>query len=340
MDDGIIVEGENHKVKIDRDLVHANFRRLAEVILGIRTPAWRLDSIDVKGARSWTAAMDGYFDSSLAPRDCSRYPPDRRRDLIVSPEGGTPSAEPGPPRRWPLADEEGPSRYSANWWADPDGVRPTIPRPLRDPVNRYPASIRPPRAGIRNSPGCPGVGAGRDVRVSTRRSSPTISRETLTGPTHAPLESFDPCGSLRLLSRSPARRRPRPLPSHRRAAHESRPLLESRLHSRSQTARRRTRWQTRIEAIVQGLHGVQVLSRHDIEDGNVEEALDAAIEGVRLKMTPMSARSSRTRPTRRTPGSCSTDDVLLCRAGRLLAVVSAATRGIVVHRLASIPTPR
>jgi hypothetical protein len=120
----------------------------------------------------------------------------------------------------------------------------------------------------------------------------------------------------------------------------SRPLLESRLHSRSCRARRRTRWQTRIEAIVQGLHGVQVLSRHDIEDGNVEEALDAAIEWARLKMMPLSEQELRDPGNKAYSRILLTDDVLLCRAGRLLAVVSAATRGKVVQRMASIATPR
>ena len=85
---------------------------------------------------------------------------------------------------------------------------------------------------------------------------------------------------------------------------------------------------------------MQVLSRHDIEDGNVEEALDAAIEWARLKMTPLSERELRDPANKAYSRILLTDDVLLCRAGRLLAVVSAATRGIVVQRMASIPTPR
>ena len=102
MDDGIIGSA-NHKVKIDRDPVHANFRRLPRSSLAsARRPG---DSIpSTLTDRSLTAAMISISTRSLAPRppsvpSRSASRPDRQ------PEGCAPFGVAGAsPVRRPLAE--------------------------------------------------------------------------------------------------------------------------------------------------------------------------------------------------------------------------------------------
>jgi hypothetical protein len=117
-------------------------------------------------------------------------------------------------------------------------------------------------------------------------------------------------------------------------------LLESRWRERSQLARQRTRWRTRIEAIAQTAWGPRVLARHDIDGNQVHEALDAAIHEISLRMTALS-------PEERTnPGNVNyihfslADDVTLVCQGRVLAVIVATPSGPRVFRFYSSVSQR
>jgi hypothetical protein len=111
----------------------------------------------------------------------------------------------------------------------------------------------------------------------------------------------------------------------------SRPMIESRWRKRSQRARQKTRWRTRVEAVVQREDRVHVPFRHDI-DGDLTEALEGAIEQARLAMTPLSE------PELRNPGNRNfsfipiTHDIVLASAGKVLAIVFATADGPRVHR--------
>jgi hypothetical protein len=121
----------------------------------------------------------------------------------------------------------------------------------------------------------------------------------------------------------------------------SRPLLASRWSDRSRRARQRTRFKTRVEAMVQDLHGVRVLTRHDIDDGNLQEALDAAIDQARLAMTPLSEAELRNPGNRNFSFLPIAHDIVLASAGKVLAIVFATADGPRVHRFyPTVPTRR
>jgi hypothetical protein len=116
---------------------------------------------------------------------------------------------------------------------------------------------------------------------------------------------------------------------------ESRPSLESRWRRRSQLARLGTRLRTRIEGIAQTAWGPRVLVRHDIDGNQVDEALDAAIHEVALRMSALTPQE------RTNPGNANythvslTDDVTLVCAGKVLAVIVATPSGPRVFRFFS-----
>jgi hypothetical protein len=77
------------------------------------------------------------------------------------------------------------------------------------------------------------------------------------------------------------------------------------------------------------------LARHDIENGNIQEALDAAIHEICLAMTPLSPEELTNPANKAYPRSSLGDDVVLVCGGKVLAVVVATPSGPQVFRFYS-----
>ncbi len=121
----------------------------------------------------------------------------------------------------------------------------------------------------------------------------------------------------------------------------SRPTLMYLRRERSRKARRRRRWMTRIEAMIPELDRQHHPIRHDIDGGDVQEALDVAIADVCMRMTPLSPEEREDRMNKEYTLPPLAVDVALGCGGRILAVVFATPNGPVVHRFfPSIPTKR
>jgi hypothetical protein len=118
----------------------------------------------------------------------------------------------------------------------------------------------------------------------------------------------------------------------------SRPVLASQRRERSRRARQKTRWQTRIEAVTQDLHCIRVANRHDLEDGDLDGALEAALEENVLNQTPLSAEETQLIGNRGYAISSRPKDVALFWRGKLVAAVLSTPDGPVVHRFVTQTT--
>lgn len=90
----------------------------------------------------------------------------------------------------------------------------------------------------------------------------------------------------------------------------------------SRRARRRRRYGTRIELVVQTEAGWRVVARHDLDGDDVGSALDAAIQEAAFLLTPLSDDERRNPRHTGYTFTPLTHDVVVCLGGRVLAVVS------------------
>jgi hypothetical protein len=112
----------------------------------------------------------------------------------------------------------------------------------------------------------------------------------------------------------------------------SRLTIKERWRARSQRARQVTRWKSRVVALIPELDPQHHPIRHDINDGDIQETLDVAIQDICLRMTPLSPQERQNPGNRAYTHAPLADDVALACGGRILAVVFATATGPVVHR--------
>jgi hypothetical protein len=108
--------------------------------------------------------------------------------------------------------------------------------------------------------------------------------------------------------------------------------MEERYHARRLHARKVNRWKGRFEGLMHELERRHHPIRHDVRDGDIQEALDVAIQDVCLRMTPLSPQEARLPGNERYTTPPLQDDVALALGGRIYGVVRWTPDGPRVHK--------
>jgi hypothetical protein len=97
-------------------------------------------------------------------------------------------------------------------------------------------------------------------------------------------------------------------------------------HDLNRDAQRINRWKGRVVALMSELVPWHNPIRHEIREGDLEDALERAIEDVVTRMTPRPDEDEDDAP------SVLTDDVALAVGGKIVVLIKYSTVGPVVYR--------